>query len=229
MIPTKQPSKYEVIVTIIAIILGILLWYVGCQKPKPVNPVPTHTDTQHTPFYVYDTVKVPHINIPPEIIIIPGHHTVDTFIEVVVLPKDTIRIWKDSIHYQDVLVPFLLAWPENPKLIREMITKTTLKMDFIFPNDSMAVNQYPLFLDNYDYYWEENHLKAVPKKKLNYLLNPIGTDGYISGFYNPLRRSYRLELDYALRFGKVSFLARGAISTKKPFGELLIGAKYKFK
>lgn len=113
---------------------------------------------------------------------------------------------------------YLKNYPENDKLIdmqlfREKMDITTLSID-----GSLTKKNYPLYLDEYEYYWVDNQLHHKKRDKpFTYLDPDRWKQLYINAGYDSLFESPKIELEYSLTFKRFKLKAEaGGFIYKNP-------------
>lgn len=113
---------------------------------------------------------------------------------------------------------YLKNYPENHKLIdislfRENMDITTLAID-----GSLKKEQYPLYLDHYEYYWVDNELRHKKRDKPYVYTDPDKWKQlYINSGYDFITQSPNLEVDYSLLFKRFKLSAEaGAFINQDP-------------
>lgn len=226
---TKIPWTW---VGIAGILITIIICLLTCKKGSNTSFVPIYHDTVWKTVYVYDTItKYDYIERPNVTGYIKQPH-VDSFTTFEVV-HDTITQEKQilvKIHdttIQRLSSAFLIQYPDNPKLLRGILTEDSLNMDLFFPTGRIFTQSYPINTFQNDYVWENGEMKVI--KKPFKLKNIKGTSFFYT-LYDPLQRQFRLQADYSLTYKNISLYALGSFQPNaRPVFGTFIGSRVRLK
>lgn len=222
-----RPTNWWAFITFGLIIL-ILIWgfWKGCQPPQPKI---TYRDTIYLDSFIYvPTTKYVYVEVPNTTGYTKPPLNTSTQIKwrgYSIGYGDTIYLKdRDSTTYT-INAQFLVNYPKNPKLIRQALTQDSTTYDFYHPDGRVWTNTYPLYLDRYNYVWENDSMKVQKKK----FLHQIQGESWAYGSYNILQNAPRLAVDYTLNYRSVGLFGRFTLSPKKPYTITEIGTKVKLR
>lgn len=223
-------NKGNVTINLLSLLIGagamFLILYFGKCTPGGTAAFPTHTDTVIKDSFVF--VKVKGDSVKPQIIEKYFYGTrVDSFISFEV-KKDTMYLLRSDSTLFTFNKKFLYNYPENPKLIQELLHKDKQIMSTTDPvSGAVTTYTYPLDLDNYDYVWAFGKFIATKKTLGNKIFPQLKPEVYIGAFYNPFRNTIRLEAEGTIKFKKFSISVKPTFEdTKQQKFGAYVGGKY---
>ena len=220
--PKNKAWLWALLSFVLIFIMGYLTgskW--SCMPPKPKPPItvfPTQPTYERKDSFIHDTiVKYIPVNVSPQTDYnkpLPDDDQVG-----ITIVHDTVYVinTKDSpVLVQKYAPQFLKNYPNNPKLLRNKITKDSVRYDFLMPDGYPRSLRFPIDLNSYEYTWEMGSFKAVPLPRS--LLRPIrklSFDSYTYISYNPLKNGTRLALDGTISYGRFGLYGFGGITTNQ--------------
>lgn len=214
---------------IILILLALLLNKCGNNKPTyiPNNPqtvVPRDTITKKV--YVYDTITRYITIVPPSVTKYVTIPQIDSNAWV----KDYVGTDTDNIHFftwdkgidipspkrdsLQVSATFLYGFPNNPKIIKNTISRDSITYDLFYPSGEIFTKSYPINTQNYSYVWENDHLKALDALPIK-VKPKLHGESYVYTTYNPFQHSAILSVDYAITYKKLALYTKAYVSVNQ--------------
>lgn len=222
----KKDKYYLIIISILVITLII---FKGCEKPQqPINHYTYTTDTlYHAKKYEALLTKFSSVQkdlkklkeTPPKTI---NYYTTPNpeTITIEKVPDSLILYIEDLKEKIAISDKYIKNYPKNDKLIDFQLTRDSLDIATLTIKGDTKKQTFPMYLDNYNYFWAENRLLRKDRKSIYKYKDPNKWNQlFFKVGYDLLYFSPNLGLDYHIDLGRFRLQAESnmLIISETPF------------